>query len=66
MVGVELVTVIDSSSVSSCSGPLTVAVALALTTTLSMRERAEAGELEGHRVGARRQLAEAVACRARR
>ncbi len=36
MVGVALVTVIDSSSVSSCSGPFTVAVALALTTTPSM------------------------------
>ena len=33
MVGVLLVTVIDSASVSSCSGPLTVAVAPALTTT---------------------------------
>ncbi len=36
MVGVALVTVMDSSSVSSCSGPFTVAVALALTTTPSM------------------------------
>lgn len=39
MVGVELVTVIDSSRESSWSGPLTVAVALALTTTSSNASR---------------------------
>ncbi len=60
MVGVVLMTVTDSASVSTWSGALTVIVALALTTTPSTVSVVEAGELKLHLVVAGRHLREAI------